>query len=77
MDSILRDPRHGDVTTLRISTLARRSFPGWSMAYSGPSEYLAGRIAPLVGVETSDDDARVTRLITMMTGLDLAQKTDG
>jgi hypothetical protein len=67
MDSIHRDSRHKDVTVLREAPINRRSFAEWSMAYSGPSSYVAGLIAPLVGGE-GYANARVTRLISLMTG---------
>lgn len=77
MDSIHRDGRHSDVTILRVSAIARRHFPGWAIAYSGPSPYLEGRIAPLVGVKVEDRDVRVDRLIMLMTGLDQARRAEG
>lgn len=69
MDSIHADARHTDVTVLRMVPIARRSFVEWSMAYSGPSPYLATSIEQLIGCDLAASDAKITRLITMMAGL--------
>jgi hypothetical protein len=69
MDSIHVDMRHSDVSVLRIAPIARRSFAGWSMAYSGGSDYVARQIAPLLGAEVEENDTRIDRLIGFMAGL--------
>ncbi|RYE04148.1 MAG: BLUF domain-containing protein [Sphingomonadales bacterium] len=69
MDSIHRDLRHDHVTVLRIWPIAQRSFAGWSMAYSGTSNYLARHIGPLLDGGVAPDDVRISRLIGVMTGL--------
>lgn len=68
MDSIHRDPRHNEVTTLRVNAISQRSFPTWSMAYSGASTYVSRQIAPLVGSDFREG-LKIERLITLMTGL--------
>ena len=69
MDSIRRDVRHDHVTVLRVGAIARRSFPDWSMAYSGASNYLTRHIAPLLAADIGEDDSRIDRLIGFMSGL--------
>ncbi len=39
--SISRDPRHDEVQIVLCDPLAKRRFPDWSMAYSGPSHYVS------------------------------------
>ena len=68
MGSIYRDPRHRDVTVLRVTGISRRSFADWSMAYSGPSTYIARHIEPLVGTDPWDDPERIDRLIALLVG---------
>ena len=68
MDSIHRDVRHADVTVLRDVGITQRSFPDWSMAYSGPSTYVARHIAPLIGLDAGDEAGRVDRLISLLIG---------
>lgn len=69
MASITLDARHTDVTILRQGEIARRAFPAWSMAYSGPSSYIARHIAPLIGEVPLDDAWRVDRLVRLLTEL--------
>jgi hypothetical protein len=67
MDSIHHDSRHTDVTVLREAPIQRRRFADWSMAYAGPSTYVAGQIAPLIGANL--EDVSPNRLISLMAGL--------
>ena len=69
MESIRRDPRHEDVTVLRVSGIVKRSFPDWSMAYAGPSTFVARQIEPLVGNDPLEDSTRIDRLISLLVGL--------
>lgn len=45
--SILRDPRHADITTIATETDTTRMFEDWSLLYSASSRYL-GRILDTV-----------------------------
>ena len=40
-DSILRDARHEEVTTVQVENGANRLFGDWSLIYSGTSQFLA------------------------------------
>ena len=65
--SICRDTRHRDVTVLSDESIARRRFEQWSMAYSGPSSYVAGHLEPLLsnhlGNPVDSDVRRLTKLM--------------
>ncbi|WP_313804224.1 BLUF domain-containing protein [Sphingobium sp.] len=39
--SILRDPRHEDVRTIASGAYSHRFFVTWSLAYTGPSQFVA------------------------------------
>lgn len=69
MHRIEQDPRHTDVTTLRVSDIALHRLPDWSMAYSGPSSYVARQIEPLIGRSSDATPGRVDRLISLLVGL--------
>ncbi len=66
MDSIDRDPRHTDVTVLRIDPIVQRRLVGWSMSYCGVSSYVANRIGPLVGGGLESDPPRIDRLMGLV-----------
>lgn len=66
MDSIDRDPRHVDVSVLRIDAIVQRRVTGWSMPYSGSSSYIANRIAPLLGCGLEGDPPRIDRLMSLV-----------
>jgi hypothetical protein len=48
MKSIHADPRHTRVDVIFSSEQPDRLFSDWLMAYSGPSQYVNARIAPLL-----------------------------
>jgi len=65
--SIRRDERHRDVTVLSDGSTARRRFEHWSLAYSGPSSYVAGHLEPLLGERLLNPvDADVRRLTKLL-----------
>lgn len=45
MRSILRDPRHRQVTVLEQGDLPARRFTGWALGYAGPSLFVQRTIA--------------------------------
>jgi len=47
-ERISRDPRHADVTALSFTPTERRSFPDWSMAFSGQPD--PAKADPLAGL---------------------------
>jgi hypothetical protein len=65
--SIRRDARHEDVTVLSDEDIVRRRFEQWSLAYSGPSSYVAGHLEPLLGEPLKNPvEADVRRLTKLM-----------
>ena len=48
MRRIASDERHNLVDILQDTEIDRRHFRAWSMAYSGPSSYLAAHLSPLL-----------------------------
>jgi len=68
MTSIMRDPRHRDVRIVAISPIELRRFPGWRMAYAGPSVYVENHVVPLLSSFNTPFETRehVERLITLM-----------
>ena len=44
MDSIGRDPRHGEIRIIYREPVRSRVFPTWAMAYAGPSTFVAGHV---------------------------------
>ena len=62
MERIDRDPRHTDVSVVRIAASTKRQLPDWSMAYAGESSYVANQIAPLLGPGLAADPERIDRL---------------
>lgn len=67
MTKIRRDDRHAQIDVIRRSPIDERSFSSWSMAYSGPSTYVASHIRPLLE-ESADayEPDSADRLITIM-----------
>jgi hypothetical protein len=66
MERIDRDPRHTDVSVVRIAASDRRRLPDWSMAYAGESSYVANQIVPLLGPGLAADPERIDRLATLI-----------
>jgi hypothetical protein len=54
--SIFRDPRHREVTTIHSRDVDEREFMGWSLAYAGPSRLVAKVVAD--GIAESVRDPR-------------------
>jgi len=47
MEKIVRDRRHDRVTVVDVRETRRRRFAGWSLSYSGVSQYIDKHIRPL------------------------------
>lgn len=72
MQRIEEDWRHANVQTLRYEAILRRRLPDWSMAYSGPSTYVANQIEQLLGKDIGSESRKVDRLINMLVQLAVA-----
>lgn len=57
MATIAADPRHEQVNVVSREALAERRFPGWSMAYRGPSQFVSRHVTRLMH-ETSPSEKR-------------------
>ncbi len=67
MESIRRDPRHADIRLIFDKPLIGRRFPTWSMAYAGPSTFVAGHVATLAEADTPGRQTKAAeRLISLM-----------
>jgi hypothetical protein len=56
--SITRDPRHGQLSIVAREPLAERRFPDWSMAYSGPSQFVSRHVTRLLNAPTHAESRR-------------------
>ena len=64
---IVADPRHCDITTLAEGPIAARRFATWSLAYAGPSQFVARTVAfPLDDLKAADRRAGVNKLLRLM-----------
>jgi len=66
MHRIERDPRHADVTVLRVIPQDKRRLGRWSMAYAGEWQYTAQIIAEVFGPGRAHDTPRIDRLENMI-----------
>jgi hypothetical protein len=73
MQRIEEDWRHANVQILRYDAIMRRRLPDWSMAYSGPSTYVANQIEQLLGKDIEPESRKIDRLINMLVQLAEAQ----
>lgn len=63
------DTRHSDVSIVRVETILQARLPGWSMAYSGPSTYVARQVGSLIERSTPMNSARADGLLDLLVGL--------
>jgi hypothetical protein len=67
MESIHRDPRHRKIIVLFDVEIDRRRFDGWSLAYAGPSTYVAKQIAPHLRARSdAGDGVMVSQLVRLL-----------
>ncbi|MEO7680771.1 MAG: BLUF domain-containing protein [Sphingomonas sp.] len=69
MQHIDRDPRHADVSVLRIAARDKRQFDGWLMAYAGESRYLGHQITQLLAPDLGEGPERIDRLETLIVAM--------
>lgn len=64
---IVKDRRHTDLVTLSEGPIAVRRFATWSLAYAGPSQFVARTVAlPLDDICLTDRRAAVRKLLRLM-----------
>ncbi|HKY81936.1 MAG TPA: BLUF domain-containing protein, partial [Sphingobium sp.] len=66
--SILRDPRHHDVRTIADSPYDHRRFVTWSLAYAGPSQFVASKVENAFTRALNDKEDSIETLVEMMAG---------
>jgi len=65
--SILRDPRHGEIKTIADGSLSHRHFLNWSLAYAGPSRFVANTIEAALDKAMHGGRNNIDRLVKLMT----------
>lgn len=58
MSIVGRDPRHAEILIVAREPIARRRFGQWSMAYSGPSQFVARHVTRLLGGASAPAQSR-------------------
>ena len=66
--SILRDPRHEDVQTIASGSCDHRRFLTWSLAYAGPSRFVAAKVEDALNGALAGGNGRVEALAEMLAG---------
>ena len=69
MADIEQDPRHADVRIVRRQKNVSRRFSRWSMAYGGPSIFIARHVRVLAASFSAPSDLHVARLTDLMASL--------
>ncbi len=70
MGKIRRDPRHTRIDVILDRSIRHRQFAGWTMAYSGPEDFVEAQLAPLApGRPAADRTAAAHALIAAMQDL--------
>ena len=58
MAYINADPRHGNLVVVDRSSITRRRFPDWQMAYQGPSPFVSRHVARLMHATSQSEQRR-------------------
>ena len=66
--SILRDPRHHDVQTIAEGPYDHRRFLTWSLAYAGPSHFVASKVEDALTDALNGSEEGVEALAEMLAG---------
>lgn len=64
--SIMRDPRHRDVRTIGSDTCPHRRFVTWSLAYVGPSQFVADIVERALTTALQNREEDVEALVELM-----------
>ena len=67
--SILRDSRHEDVRTLAAGPYEVRRFLTWTLAYAGPSRFMASKVECALNDALQGDVDNIEMLAEMLAGL--------
>lgn len=66
--SILQDPRHRDVHTIAEGPYDHRRFLTWSLAYAGPSQFVASKVEDALTAALNGSEEGVEALAEMLAG---------
>jgi hypothetical protein len=66
--SICRDSRHSSVTTLTYGPFDHRRFLGWSLAYAGPSRFVAAMVEDALNGAISGGEDKTESLAELLAG---------
>lgn len=64
--SIMRDPRHHDIRTVAHGPYDHRRFLTWSLAYAGPSRFVACKVEDALAAALADGDGGADMLADML-----------
>lgn len=64
--SIMRDPRHRDIKTIGSGIYPHRRFVTWSLAYAGPSQFVADIVERVVVTALENREEDVEALVELM-----------
>lgn len=65
--SIIRDARHGEIRTIVEGPFSHRHFLNWSLAYAGPSRFVANTIESALSKVMQGGHHNADRLVKLMT----------
>ena len=65
--SIMRDQRHGEIRTIADEPFSHRHFLDWSLAYAGPSRFVANTIEGALSKVIQRGHHNTDRLVKLMT----------
>ena len=66
--SICRDSRHSSITTLTYGPFDHRRFLGWSLAYAGPSRFVAAKVEDALNGAISGGEDKTESLAELLAG---------
>lgn len=64
--SIMRDPRHRDIRTIGSRDCPHRRFVTWSLAYAGPSQFVADIVERALDTALQNGEEEVEALVELM-----------
>ena len=66
--SIRQDSRHAAITTLTYGPFDHRRFLGWSLAYAGPSRFVAAKVEEALNGAISGGEDKIESLAELLAG---------
>ncbi len=66
MAAISRDDRHDRIQIINTRSISRRRFPGWSLAYFGPSGFVAGHVMRVFEARSPAEQQEASRMLELL-----------